>query len=77
MKNSVLLLLTLSILPGCNNDENADQQESDTPVIIDKTAPNAPVIDLDDASDTGTADDDNITSDRTPTFTITNYKAVT
>ncbi|MBC6401687.1 MAG: hypothetical protein GDA37_11890, partial [Ekhidna sp.] len=33
--------------------------------------------DLDDASDTGRANDDNITSDRTPTFTITNYRAVT
>ncbi|MBC6401757.1 MAG: hypothetical protein GDA37_12260 [Ekhidna sp.] len=77
MKNIVLLLLTLSILPGCNDDENTDQQESDTPVITDTTDPAAPVIDLDDASDTGRANDDNITSDRTPTFTITNYKAVT
>ena len=76
MKNIVLLLLTLSILPGCNDDENTDQQESDTPVITDTTDPAAPVIDLDDASDTGTADDDNITSDRTPTFIITNYAVV-
>ena len=77
MKNIVLLLLTLSILPGCNDDESADQKEAVAPIVIDKTDPAAPVIDLDDASDTGTADDDNITSDRTPTFTITNYKAVT
>ncbi|MBC6411238.1 MAG: hypothetical protein GDA42_12455, partial [Ekhidna sp.] len=65
MKNSVLLLLTFSILSGCNDDENTDQQESDTPVIIDTTDPAAPVIDLDDASDTGRANDDNITSDKT------------
>ncbi|MBC6427422.1 MAG: hypothetical protein GDA51_13375 [Ekhidna sp.] len=76
MKNSVLLLLTFSILSGCNDDENTDQQDSDTPVIIDTTDPAAPVIDLDDASDTGRANDDNITSDKTPTFTITNYAVV-
>ncbi|MBC6411066.1 MAG: hypothetical protein GDA42_11550 [Ekhidna sp.] len=64
MKNIVLLLLTLSILPGCNDDESADQKEAVAPIVIDKTDPAAPVIDLDDASDTGTADDDNITSDR-------------
>ncbi|MBC6401670.1 MAG: hypothetical protein GDA37_11805 [Ekhidna sp.] len=27
MRNTVLLLLTLSILPGCNDDENTDQND--------------------------------------------------
>ena len=76
MKNTVLFLLSFFFLPGCNDDEQTDKQDNESPKVIDTTAPTAPVIDLDDASDTGVADDDNITSDRTPTFTITNYKAV-
>ena len=77
MKNTVLFLLSFFFLPGCNDDEQTDKQDNESPKVIDTTAPTAPVIDLDDASDTGVADDDNITSDKTPTFTITNYKAVT
>ncbi|MDE0470760.1 MAG: Ig-like domain-containing protein, partial [Ekhidna sp.] len=76
MKNTVLLLLTFFLFPGCNDDEQTDKQDNESPKVIDTTAPTAPVIDLEDGSDTGRANDDNITSDRTPTFTITNYEAV-
>ena len=77
MKNTVLFLLSFFFLPGCNDDEQTDKQDNESPKVIDTTAPTAPVIDLDNASDTGMANDDNITSDKTSTFTITNYKAVT
>ncbi len=39
--------------------------------LSDQTAPAAPTIDLEDASDTGTSNTDNITKDKTPTLTVT------
>ncbi len=42
-------------------------------IEIDKIAPNTPFLDLDDASDTGRHDDDNITNDNTPAVSVTSH----
>ncbi|MGQ0523738.1 MAG: Ig-like domain-containing protein [Betaproteobacteria bacterium] len=47
---------------------------ADTEAVVnsgDTTAPDAPVVDLDAGSDSGSSDADNITNDDTPTLTIT------
>ena len=45
--------------------------------MVDQTAPlmTGVTIDLDDASDTGIKNDDNLTNDATPTFTVANVTA--
>ena len=63
-----------TVTDNAGNERSLDTAVSG--VIVDTTAPIAPTIDLDTTSDTGAEDDDNITADNTPTFTITNYDTV-
>lgn len=44
-------------------------------IEIDKTPPNTPFLDLASTSDTGLSSTDNVTGDRTPTFTMTTTDA--
>jgi len=59
-------------LVGTNADGNREIFTADVPlkIFIDTTAPNTPLLDLVETSDTGRDNSDNITSDNTPTVTI-------
>ena len=68
-----ILKYVYSISDRAGNSDSADL--TITNLFVDTTAPAAPVIDLDDESDSGSLNSDNITNDTTPSFTITNPTA--
>ncbi|MCG8450232.1 MAG: Ig-like domain-containing protein, partial [Pirellulales bacterium] len=59
-------------VPVNQNEGHENGEEVETlMIVIDTEAPNTPYLDLIAGSDTGRSDEDNITNDETPTFTMT------
>ncbi|MAD98701.1 MAG: hypothetical protein CMB99_15365 [Flavobacteriaceae bacterium] len=67
-----------NITDGTNSASDVTAlSNGNSPVDIDRTSPSAPSVapDLIASSDTGREDDDNLTKDNTPTFTISGFTA--